>query len=236
MLQTIIVLSGPVECPVLVSRIQSCAPFVRIVPVSTLEDLLVIPRDVLLNARLIGFATPVIVPGMVLDALGHGAYNFHPGPPSLPGLCPAHVAVYRGERRFGVTAHKMVARVDAGPIVDVSLFDIEPGISVHELEKLSYRELALLFWKLSPQLATQPAPLDELPIGWSGEKSNRLLLAEWSAVPLDVSAEELDRRVAAFGIGPFGSTLSVTIHGHRFLLEQTVEPIAEPAEARAAAG
>ena len=50
----------------------------------TLEELTAIEPHVLRSARLIAFTSGVIVPRPMLGALGHGAYNFHPGPPDYP--------------------------------------------------------------------------------------------------------------------------------------------------------
>ena len=61
----------------------------------------------LARARLIAFATPVIVPGRILASLGYGAYNFHPGPPQYPGWAPAHFALYEQANEFGATVHAM---------------------------------------------------------------------------------------------------------------------------------
>src|SRR6266545_7057665 len=62
----------------------------------------------------------------VLEAARIGSFNLHPGPlPRYAGLNAVSWALYRGERTHGVTLHKMVAEIDAGPIVYQSLFPIE---------------------------------------------------------------------------------------------------------------
>lgn len=199
MLDTIVLLTGATEQPVLSARLAGCNSALRIFPVTSRDELLAVPSDALARARLIGFATPVVVPQRILDALGYGAYNFHPGPPEFPGLCPARYAVYLRARRFGVTAHRMVARVDAGPIVGVTTFDVSPPVSVRDLEIVSYRALARLFWELAPALALLPEPLDELPVRWGTAKSSRASAEALCAITPEITAAELDRLVAAFG-------------------------------------
>jgi methionyl-tRNA formyltransferase len=218
MLETIILATGPAEQPVLAARLTAVSPGLTVVPVQSLDDLLAIGSETLSRSRLIGFATPVIVPKGVLDCLGYGAYNFHPGPPALPGLCPAHYAIYERARRFGVTAHRMAARVDEGPIVGVIEFEVPGGCSVAELEMLSYRELARLFWEMSPRLAGQDEPLPALPVTWATRKSSRRLYAALCAIPPDIARDELERRIAAFGGGDFGMAPTVTLHGFKFRL------------------
>jgi hypothetical protein len=57
------------------------------------------------GARLIAFTTDVIVPPDILDHLGYGAYNFHPGPPHFPGWAPALFAIHRRATEFGLATH-----------------------------------------------------------------------------------------------------------------------------------
>jgi methionyl-tRNA formyltransferase len=73
------------------------------------------------RSRLIAFVTTVIVSADILRAVGHGAFNFHPGPPDYPGWAPAHFALYDQAQVFGVTFHAMQALVDSGPILDADL-------------------------------------------------------------------------------------------------------------------
>ena len=218
MLKTIILLTGPHEQPVLMARLVELNPDLAIAPLTTADDLAAVGDAVLADARLIGFATPVIVPRKVLQALGHGAYNFHPGPPAYPGLCPAQLAVYEGATSFGATAHRMVERVDAGPIVAFERFSVPAGSSVHDFEGKAYTALARLFWELAPALATCNEPLAELDEPWGQVKSSRRMLEAICAIQPDIDPTELDRRIFAFGNSPFGVAPTVTLHGRRFRL------------------
>ena len=136
---TIVLLTGPKEQPALAAALSGHRATLTIVPVTTLEELLTVDAATLRRARLIAFASPVVVPPSVLDRLGYAAVNFHPGPPDYPGFCPAQFAIYDGARRFGSTAHLMVERVDAGPIFDVITFDVPREITVLEIGRASCR-------------------------------------------------------------------------------------------------
>src|ERR1700676_3081649 len=144
MFDTIILLTGAVEQPVFASVLRGHNPRLAVLPVSTSDDLTVVEITVLRRARLIAFTTNVIVPQKVLDQLGYGAYNFHPGPPQYPGWAPAHFALYDRATEFGVTLHVMVERVDAGPIIDVAPFPIPADLGVGGLAELAYAHLAQL--------------------------------------------------------------------------------------------
>jgi len=224
MFDTIILITGATETPILSDVLRRGNPDLAVRPATSPAELLALPADLLKRARLIGYATNVLVPGRTLDALGYGAYNFHPGPPEYPGRTPAHFAIYDRATTFGTTAHVMVERVDAGPIVGTEAFDIPPGSDLTELCELAYRRLARLFWRLAPELATRAEPLPTLPIRWRGRKSTARLYARMCDIPPDIARDELERRIAAFGTGHFGIDPTITLHGHRFAYVRSTTP------------
>jgi methionyl-tRNA formyltransferase len=232
MLDTIILLTGPVEEGPLTGVLRGHHPGLNVCAAKSLEDLEAIDHRVLARARLIGFVTPVIVPARVLNGLGFGAYNFHPGSPHYPGWVPSHFAIYERAEYFGATAHEMIERVDAGPIVGVELFSIPPKSSVLRLQEMAFTQLAKLFWRLAPELVKR-APLPELPLRWTGIKSTKAMYAAMCEVPADVSRDELERRIEVFGNGHYGIDLTVTLHGRvfRYVLPEKVDaPSIVPAE------
>lgn len=172
MLKTIILLTGPVEQPVLGGILREHDPRLRIHPVTAPAELGALAPNLLRRARLIAFCTDVLVPADVLARLAHGAYNFHPGPPHFPGWGAAHFAILQRATEFGATAHVMVEKVDAGPIVAVDLFPVPLAATVTSLEELTYVRLAQMFRRLAPAL-TQAEALPVLPICWSGKKGTR---------------------------------------------------------------
>lgn len=233
MFDTIILLTGPVERTALPAALMGHNPNLVVLPIERAEELAALSADVLRRARLIAFVTPVIVPGSILDQLGYGAFNFHPGPPSYPGWAPAHFALYDQANEFGATVHAMVERVDAGPIIEVALFPIPPEISVLGLEGLAYAHLALLFWRLAGQLALDPAPPPTLPVKWGERKNSRSNYRAMCEIPLEISKHEFERRMRVFGGNHFGIAPTINLHGMEF--RAVVSPAAE-AEERLTAG
>jgi methionyl-tRNA formyltransferase len=206
MFDTIILLAGEAERPIFSSVLSTHNPCLTIIPVRAPADLNALEPDRLARARLIAYVAGVVVPAEVLDQLGYGAYNFHPGPPTYPGWAPAHFALYRRATHFGATAHVMVARVDEGPIVGVEMFSIPPGTSVASLEGMAYARLSYLFWTLAKPLASYSERLPQLPVRWSGTKGTRRDYAALCDIPLDIQRDELERRIEVFGEDPnFGS-------------------------------
>jgi methionyl-tRNA formyltransferase len=216
MFDTIILLTGPVEQGPLAALLHGHHPHLTIHSVTAVDGFARLDVAVFKRARLLAFASSVIVPAQVLEELGFGAYNFHPGPPDYPGWAPAHFALYEGASEFGATVHVMAERVDCGPIVDTVRFAIPAGIGAQGLEGLAYAHLAQLFWRLSKALATEPAPLPEQPLQWGAKKNSRRTYRAICNIPLDISKEELDRRMRVFGGNHFGMTPTINLHGVEF--------------------
>ena len=216
MFDTIILLTGPVEQGPLAALLRGHHPHLAIHPLTAADDFAALDAATLKRARLIAFASAVIVPAQVLDALGFGAYNFHPGPPDYPGWAPAHFALYDGVSQFGATVHVMAERVDCGPIVDTVRFAIPSGISVQGLEGLAYAHLAQLFWRLAKALSKQPELLPVQSLQWSARKTSRRSYRAICNIPLDISKEEFDRRMRVFGGNHFGMAPTINLHGVEF--------------------
>jgi hypothetical protein len=212
----LVFLTGPIEHENLGPVLQSFDPELTLLPVSSREDLLALPMEQLAGARLVAFATPVVVPGRVLRALGFGGYNFHPGPPAYPGWHPPSFAIHDQAEVFGATFHRMAEKVDSGPIVAFELFEIPPGATAGELSFESYRRLVALFQRWAGVLATWDQPLPELPVPWGSRCSTRRDFARLCEIPADIGPEELALRLRAFGAGDGESVPTVTLHGHRF--------------------
>jgi methionyl-tRNA formyltransferase len=68
-----------------------------------------------------------MLPGALLRTAGRGVYNMHGSLlPKYRGRAPVNWAVLRGERETGATLHEMVAKPDAGRIVDRMAVPILP--------------------------------------------------------------------------------------------------------------
>ena len=216
MIDTIILLTESAVEEALIGALRRYNPRLTICPANSSEQLAAIEPKLVRRARLIGFVTPVVVLAPMLNALGFGAYNFHPGPPSYPGWVPAHFAIYDQAGMYGATAHRMTERVDAGGIVDVDLFMIPQGADVAQLQQMAFTRLTWLFWRLAPIMATQREPLVELPVAWTGTRSTRQTYTAMCDMPADISKEDLERRIEVFGNGDYGVDLTVTLHERKF--------------------
>jgi methionyl-tRNA formyltransferase len=216
MFDTIILLAGQAEQVAMPPVLRTHNPQLSVISVATSADITALDPDLLERARLIAFVTPEIVSSSVLAKLGHGAINFHPGPPDYPGWAPSHFALYERATEFGATVHIMVERVDSGPIVDVARFPIPSGISVLGLEGLAYAHLAHLFWQMAKPLASDPSPPPALPVKWGNRKYSRRTYRAICDIPFDIPKDELDRRLEVFGGNHFGICPTIHLHGVEF--------------------
>jgi len=122
---------------VLASPLKSRVPRASVFHAATKSGLTVWPADFVKDASLaerlraervdliLNVHSLYLIHDEVLRAPAVGAFNLHPGPlPRYAGLNAVSWAIYRGETTHGVTLHKMVPDIDAGPIVYQVLFPI----------------------------------------------------------------------------------------------------------------
>ena len=110
-----------------------------------------------------------------------------------------------------------------GPIVGVEWLPVPVDATVHSLECLAYAALARLYWVLAKDIATQGEPLADLGIDWGNRKGSRRSYAAMCDIAPDISRDELDRRVRAFGSDHFGMNPTISLHGHTFRLVKPEE-------------
>jgi methionyl-tRNA formyltransferase len=194
MLDTILLLAGETERPVLAHMLRRAEPGIRVIEAASVQDL---PAH-LGSARLLAFLFPEIVPAVVLEGLGHGAYNIHPGPPDYPGWAPFSFALYDGATQFGATLHEMAARADTGIICDVESFPVPPDCHRLRLEELAYEASLRLFHRWVDGLVT-PLRLPRLPLRWGARRCTRTGFADLCRIPEGAGEAEVARRIRACG-------------------------------------
>ncbi|MEJ0096461.1 MAG: hypothetical protein WDN46_24540 [Methylocella sp.] len=83
--ETLYMLASKAEQPLLAAMLTRHNPQLTVFPALTVADLPAPESGQLEDARLVAFLFPEIVPAAVLEAIGCGAYNVHPGTPDYPG-------------------------------------------------------------------------------------------------------------------------------------------------------
>lgn len=218
MTKQIVLLTPDEQAPDLIAILRRHNPSVAIAQAVDLDSLQRACDRLQVGDHVLAFATPVIVPADVLDALPGPAYNFHGGPPTYPGLFPASFAIYEGADTFGVTAHEMTAQVDQGAIVAVDEIRMPAEIDRLNLEALSRQMLLALVDRLAPALLGSDAPLPTLDIPWAPHVRRMRDFDALCRLPENVDEAEFQRRYRAVGEGPFHA-LRIPVHGRWFRLE-----------------
>jgi len=187
----IIVLTKKVEAPFLQDFLQNENPNLEIKTALDEVEL----REKVGNdgscTRLLCFNSPIIVPKDILDELGPAPYNIHPGPPEYPGSYPIAFALKDNALKYGATAHEMIEKVDAGPIVYVCEMPIAADINLEQLTELAFNLGIEVFRKIAVHCAHSTVALPHLDRKWGKDKSTRKAYLELCKVPANASAEEI---------------------------------------------
>lgn len=141
---------------------------------------------------LMAFASGVVVPRNILSTYGM-AYNFHAASPEFPGRDPHHWAIYEGASHFGVTLHRMIAAVDAGPIIATARFPIG-AMGAQELRRHAELWLVAMFAQWAPWLIEHDPPT--MDVRWGVKRRRADLLAMLDC--RDLPPQETERRRRAF--------------------------------------
>jgi methionyl-tRNA formyltransferase len=200
MLKNIVVLSSDFIAQQVVELLKCLEDGLRYHIVEDLKGLERYDSHVLSETRLISVLSTTIVPKNILNCLGYGGINFHPGPPSYRGWAPYNFALYDEVEVYGTTAHYMEDKVDAGKIVGVNYFPIKKDTDFDHLFMASTESLSQLIRKMSSQLIREK-DLPSLSIQWGGKKFTKKLFKQYCEITEDITEKELSKRIKAFGHG-----------------------------------
>jgi methionyl-tRNA formyltransferase len=145
---------------------------------------------------IVSYLAPWVVSAGLLKAAGKAAINFHPGPPSYPGIGCTNFALYDGVDRFGVTCHHMALPVDSGAVIRVRRFDVAPDETVFSLTEKCHAAIAELFFEVMAFLEAD-APLPMSTESWTRRAYRRYELNALCQVTPDMDPAEIRRRVHA---------------------------------------
>jgi methionyl-tRNA formyltransferase len=114
----------------------------------------------------------------------------------------------------------MLAKVDAGRIVDVDTFPIPSACNQATLVHLSIEAAAAMLSRLASQLVCDKA-LNYREISWGSQKSTKALFAKRCEIPAQISKRELEKRIQAFGSGDGLSKLNHIKNGKKYIYQET---------------
>ena len=163
---------------------------------------------------MISFGSRFYVGAEILNKMGFGAYNFHPGPSNYPGWAPFNFALHDGVDQYGVTVHEMTDTIDAGAIVGEKSFNVQKHTTLQGLMDLTTENMYVLFNELASDFVRNSPLKPILGAQWSGINNTKKLFTEKCQFTLDMSKDEFDLRIKSFGDGD-GERLPFIIHNEK---------------------
>jgi methionyl-tRNA formyltransferase len=200
MLKNVIILSSMEMYTRITEILKDYSTNLNLVPVVYAKDFQKFNRDFLKNSRIISFLSNQIVPAEILNHLGFGGVNFHPGTPNFPGWQAWQFALYEGVSEYGITVHWMEEKVDSGKIIAVKNFTISHVRSEQELGQLCINK-ALNFLNLLKGTLLRDEINTSSNLKWTGTKTTKADYKRKCELSRDVSQEELTKIIRSFGNG-----------------------------------
>ena len=204
--------SGPAELRVVQAGDVGAFACLHGIPLLTLD---VMPEELALDEvtrlrpDLLAIACfPRILGERWLTLAPHGAFNLHPSRlPAYRGPSPLFWQFRSGEKRMGITLHRAVAAVDAGPVVETDEIPVAAGAIASEVNAALARRGAALLARTVGQVETgalRESVQDEaratwfgwadesafrIPTSWTAERAFRFMrgVAEWGR-PFSIEA------------------------------------------------
>lgn len=153
------------------------------------EDLLSWEGDYIFS-----YLSPWIIPNSLLVKAKKGAINWHPGPPEYPGIGCTNFAIYNDEKKFGITCHYMLSKVDTGKIIEVKRFNVLENDSVYSITQKCYSLILNSFYRLIEKISKR----EQLPISdedWRRKPYTRKELNLLCEIKSEMSITEIERRI-----------------------------------------
>ncbi len=183
-----------------------------------------LPREVVAwcGDFIVCYRSHIVVPPDLIERAAIAAVNLHPGPPNYRGTGCANFALYDGAHEYGSTSHLLAREIDAGDILDVRRFPIEPADDVASLLRRTHETMLVQAKDVVRRLIAGGRTALEQMLNdcrderWEGPVGRARDLDDLMQVTADMSADELERRTRATRIGkwrPF-----VMIDGKKFVL------------------
>jgi len=148
----------------------------------------------------ISYLSQWIIPQSLLDNASFAAINFHPGPPSYPGIGCTNFAIYNDEKEYGITCHYMLAKVDTGEIIEVRRFPVHPIDTVYSVTQRCYIEILYGFYSIMTGLLREK----KFPLStekWTRKPYTRKDLNELCLAIPGMDEKEIQKRLKATTFG-----------------------------------
>ena len=222
---SIILLTEPRYAEELIPLLLAHKNDLIVIQINHPNELLDFPESLLSSGRLVSFGSRHYVPQDILQQFGHGCYELRFGPVDYPGWAALNFAVYNQVRQFGVVLHEMLKVIDSGPIIATRHFACTGQETLKELTDLAASEATALFAEHAAAIATQVDPLPATAQSWGQHLYTKWQFTALCVIEPEIGAEELHRRIRAFGEGD-GHTRPFVMSDKRVFIYQS-KPLTE---------
>jgi methionyl-tRNA formyltransferase len=147
--------------------------------------------------------------------------NFHPAPPKYRGRGGINYALYKNEKKFGVTAHIIDKQIDHGKIISVKYFKIPKNCSVEKLFILTHKNLYIIANTIFKKLKNNTKSLNNMieknkNFKWSKKIFNTKDMNKFYKLNVNSAKKEFVKKIKATNYKNYKPYLQV--HGFKFYL------------------
>ena len=145
---------------------------------------------------LFSFLSPVIIPEFVLKKISIASINIHPALPKWPGVGAASFALFEGDKTYGVTAHEMLAKLDAGRIIRTIEFPILDNDSCETLFNRAMHYALILFYKIIDDIGSS-GEVKYTDLKWERDAITRKEFEKWMELSPDDPPDVIMKKIKA---------------------------------------
>jgi len=168
-----------------------------------------------------------LIPSVVRDAFTHGVFNAHPGDlPRFKGNACPNWAILLGETQLVLAIHRMIDRLDAGPIALRRQLRLHDQARIGEVYEWLRTEIPAAYVEFIGRLEQGDVPLEEQPSDPASSLRCYPRRPEDGRIDWSLSAAQLSRLVRASS-RPFDGAFT-TLEGARRLTVWNAAAVAAP--------
>ena len=157
---------------------------------------------------IISYLSRWIIPEYLINKAKIAAINFHPAPPSYPGVGCNNFALYENASEYGVTCHHIAKKVDTGKIIAVKRFPLFQTDDVSTLLSRTYDFQLTLFYEIIGKMLND----EKLPVSndeWERKPYTRNEFNELCKISPEMDSIEIYKRIRATNFKQFKPTVNI---------------------------
>ena len=170
------------------------------------------------NSFLISYLNTSIISKEFISLFGRNCINFHPSPlPEHRGVAGCCYSILEGYKYWGVTAHQLIEKIDAGDIIHKMTFEIEPDkMFASDVYRMTQAKMFELF-KIVMTKIVNGEKLEYQKQSKLTRLRTRAELEKVKQFSANDTKEIIERKIRAFWLPPYHG-LSISINNTNYTL------------------